>query len=137
MKLKSPKNKGSRFEYFIRDLLRGYGFEARRTPMSGAIDGWSGDITSNFPLFIECKNTAKTIFPQWYKKANDESGSKPPVIVWNYKGQAYGFMLFSDIINLIVNKPMVKISFKKSPKPQKEDKSIGLKFSKSSQLHKT
>ena len=70
MKIKNPQAKGKRFEYLIRDLLIGYGFPSRRTPLSGGIDGWSGDITSpSFPLFIECKNTAKTTFPQWYKQS--------------------------------------------------------------------
>lgn len=135
-KLKSPQNKGKKFEYFIRDLLKGYGFEARRTPLSGAIDGWSGDITSNFPMFIECKNTAKTTFPQWWKKSNDESGSKPPVIFWNHKGQAFAFLLASDLLNALTNKPIIKEKFGKKPKLQREDKTIGLQFSKSNQLHK-
>ena len=64
MKLKSPKSKGNRLEYHVRDMIRGYGFkDAYRTPLSGAIKhtGWEADITSkSFPLLIECKNQEYT-----------------------------------------------------------------------------
>lgn len=135
-KIKNPQAKGKRFEYFVRDLLNGYGYPSRRTPLSGAIDGWSGDITSpTFPYFIECKNTAKTTFPQWYKKAEDESGAKPPIIIWNHKGQAFAFVLFSDLLNSLVGSP-TRSAFSKPGKKQKTDLTEGLMFSKTNQLHK-
>jgi len=96
--LKSPKQKGKRGEYAVRDMLRGFGYKAQRTPLSGGIEGWKGDITTDFPWFIEVKNTAKTTFPQWYEKAQDQCLGKPPMIVWQHKGELYAFLLFSDFL---------------------------------------
>lgn len=135
--LKSPQNKGKRFEYFIRDTLNAYGYPSRRTPLSGAIDGWEGDITSpTFDFFLECKNTAKTTFPQWYKKANDESGTKPPMIVWNHKGQAFSFLLFTDLLNIMTGARSERVQYPKPTKKQKVDLTIDLPFSKTAQAHK-
>jgi len=135
----NPKSKGKRGEYFIRDLLRGFGYKAERTPLSGGLDGWKGDITSNFPFFLEVKNTAKTTFPQWYDKANDQCGNKPPAIIWVHKGEGYAFLLFSDLLQLAKTSQIIKQVI---PKPQKkaklgkEDTAWQGKFSKFAMSHR-
>ncbi|MBU6501154.1 MAG: hypothetical protein KGJ89_05300 [Patescibacteria group bacterium] len=107
MSLKNPQAKGKRFEYYVRDVLRAYGYKAERTPLSGALDGWAGDITSrSFPFFIECKNTEKTQFMEWYKKAQDESTPRRPVIIWTRNGEtAYVFLQLTDFLDQITAKP--------------------------------
>lgn len=135
MKLKSPKNKGSRHERDVAEILRFYGFTAQRTPMSGAIENFKGDITTNAPLFIECKNTEKTHFLEWYKKAEDQSGSHPPVIVWTCnRNDIYAFLKFSDFMDLITHAI-------KPPKVKKEKKTMiddteSFLFSKSKQARR-
>lgn len=135
----NPRSKGKRGEYHVRDLIRGFGYKADRTPMSGAIEGWKGDITSpQFPFFLEVKNTEKTTFYPWYKKAMDQSGNKPPLVVWVYKGDAYAFLLFSDLLQLTKEGEVKKVKF---PIPAKKQKTASQdtawqKFSKQSQIKK-
>ena len=128
----NPRSKGKRFEYIVRDLVRGFGFEASRTPMSGAIEGWKGDITSkDLPLFLECKNCETSHFLEWFHKAEEQCQSKAPVIVYtkNHE-QIYAFLLFSDLMQFIV-KHNQELSSK-----AKTEESQDLEFSKKKQLNK-
>ena len=139
MKKKKPKinihAKGKRGEYATRDLIRGFGWEIRRTPMSGAIDGWKGDLTSrDFPFFVEVKNTAKTTFLPWWQKANDQSQTKPPIIAWVNGGEVYCFALLSDILQVIRTGAATKTQFPKAQKKHSIDKSANLMFSKANQI---
>lgn len=138
MKLKSPKDKGSRHERNVAEILRFYGFEAQRTPLSGAIDNWKGDITTTFPFFIECKNTEKTKMLEWFKKADDQSGTLPPVIVWTCNNNdIYAFLRFTDFIDAVVNKPQALKSRLNKPKKQKrEEVDDNLAFSKTKQARR-
>lgn len=90
--------KGNRGEYAVRDILRGFGYKANRMPMSGAIETLKGDISSDFPFFLEVKNTKTTQFQAWYEKASQESGAKPPMVVWVNEGRIYAFADLSDLI---------------------------------------
>ena len=67
----------------LEDVLGGYGVRATRMLMSGAVDRFKGDIFTNLPLFIECKNQEKL---QWWKawqQAQDVSigSDKIPMLV--------------------------------------------------------
>jgi hypothetical protein len=135
----NPRSKGKRGEYMVRDLIRGFGYEARRTPLSGGIPGWKGDITSrDFPFFVEVKNTAKTTFPQWWTKANDQSQTKPPMIAWIYKGEPFAFVLLSDLIQVIQDGAAPKVKYAKPAKKQHftDESANQLKFSKQAQVAK-
>ena len=139
MRLKSPKAKGMRAEYFVRDMLRGFDWYANRMPGSGAFENMKGDIISDFPFFLEVKNTAKTTFAPWYEKASDQSGSKPPMIVWLHEGQLYSFALFSDILQIMKSGQYLK---QQIPKPPKKKEKVSLEdtsnfmFSKAKQVKK-
>lgn len=137
--LKSPQNKGKRGEYIVRDLIRGFGFEVQRTPMSGAISFMKGDlISARFPWFIEVKNTVKTQFAKWYKKAADQAESKPPMIAWLNKGDVYAFLLLSDLLQLMSEEGIIKQVFSKK-KPSERlslEETSELPFSKFKQLMK-
>lgn len=105
---KSPQAKGKRFEYYVRDVLKAFGYKAERTPLSGALDSWPGDITSNFPFFIECKNTEKTTFLPWYKKSEDESAPRRPIVIWTKNGEdAYCFLRFDDLLRQLQGESQV------------------------------
>ena len=137
----NPRSKGKRFEYELRDLIRGYGFkDTQRSPMSGGIHFLKGDILSKrFPYFIEAKNTEKTEFYKWHEKASKQSGAKPPIIIWRKsRGDIYCFLLFSDFMNLLTQGITMKEQFKKKQEKTRlslEDTSK-LKFSKKHQTRR-
>lgn len=133
--IKHPKEKGRRLEQHVTELIRGYGFkDAFRTPMSGAIKnvGLTADVTSkSFPCFIECKNQETTKFTKWYHKAENECGAKPPMIIWTKnKENIYSFMLLSDFLTIITNKPLQSIKKPTKPKQQSLEDTASFKFAK-------
>ena len=139
--MKNPQDKGKRHEYYIRDLLKEYGYKAERSPMSGAIHFLKGDILSkDFPFFIEAKNTEKTDFIGWYHKAEQESGPKQPLIVWTRnREKVYCFLLFTDLLALLEGEIIMKQKIKKPEKTKKLslDETANLKFSKKHQIRKS
>jgi len=136
------KRKGDAFERHVRDLLKGYGFDARRSPMSGGIKGFGLEadvISKTFPFFIECKADKSAKFWKWYKKSELESGAKAPLVVWKKdRDDIYCFLLFSDLMRLITEKTIMKEKIKKPQKPQKLslDETSGLTFSKKQQIRR-
>ena len=140
MILKKAKEKGRRSELRIAEILRGYGIKAYRTPLSGAIDTWKGDITTqkNFPLFIESKNQETWKPLEWYRKTATECGAKiPTVLMSKNREDIYAFILFSDLMNIMTNRQTYKI--KKPEKPQRLtlEETSGLKFSKKNQIRRS
>jgi hypothetical protein len=137
----NSKQKGSRHERAVSELIRGYGWEARRMPLSGSIPGLKSDINSpNLPLFLECKNVEGVgkQFLDWFKKTTDNCGSKTPVVVWTKnKEQIYAFLLFTDLLGFVKRAELTgSLINPKLPKPvklKKNDLSEGLRFSKSNQ----
>ncbi len=67
--LKSPKAKGSRLEYEVRDAIIESGLDpdATRMPLSGAFPGLKGDIKTTLDIHIECKNQEKVKLWEWVK----------------------------------------------------------------------
>lgn len=61
------KRKGDRFERAVVEAMGAHGLQAKRVPLSGAMEGWKGDIWLEGPaggLVLECKmraNGQKTI----------------------------------------------------------------------------
>lgn len=41
---KAPREKGNRLERLAADIMRSYGLEAKRIPLSGSMDGFKGDL---------------------------------------------------------------------------------------------
>ena len=54
---KSQRDKGARFERECVNLLKEAGRDAKRVPLSGAADGFKGDIICD-GLILECKKRA-------------------------------------------------------------------------------
>ena len=65
---RSQRQKGSRVERLLRDELRKHGFEADRAPLSGAAQGFKGDVRGvkdgrTFTFEVKARATAfKTIY---------------------------------------------------------------------------
>ena len=84
---RSKKAKGTRFEKEVakrlEDVLGDYGVEATRMVMSGAVDRFKGDIFTNLPLMIECKNQEKLSWWKAWHQADDTSigSDKIPMLV--------------------------------------------------------
>lgn len=134
----NQRNKGKRGEYHVRDLLRGFGYKAERTPLSGGIPTWKGDITTNFPFFVEVKNVEKTQFAEWYHKAEQQAGALPPIIVWTRNHEdIFCFLRFSDFLMRLSGKTSMPIRKPEKTKKLSLDDTSKLKFSKKNQVRKT
>jgi len=60
---KASRDKGARFERAVVQALTEYGIDANRVPLSGAVDGYPGDVLvrphwADQPLTLECKSRA-------------------------------------------------------------------------------
>lgn len=57
---RSPKQKGDRLERKIVKTLTEHGIEAHRVPLSGAVEGYPGDVVVTLPqgreVVLECKS---------------------------------------------------------------------------------
>lgn len=76
--------KGREFEYLIAKQLREAGFDAKRMPRSGAIDGLDSDLfTPELPIVWELKKQETWKVGEYMKQAIDssESTGKMPVVV--------------------------------------------------------
>jgi hypothetical protein len=104
----SKKAKGTAFEKSIVSridaTLKDYGIWAKRTPMSGAIADWKGDITTNLGICFECKCQEHLNFREAFRQAEGAATqSQIPVMVTsrNYDRQSLALMDFEDLLMLI------------------------------------
>ena len=72
---RKSKAKGGRGEREIVQIFRDHGFEADRTPYSGANKNFPGDVMGPPGLHLEVKRQENTRFYEWMKQA--ESDRKP------------------------------------------------------------
>ena len=84
MKSKSAKQKGNRLEYEIVKLYnRKLDPQARRMPMSGAVEGFKSDILKRFydNWKDECKSRKKIAIYEWWKQTVSQcNGLEKPVL---------------------------------------------------------
>ena len=105
--MKNPKRKGSEFEYLIAKRIQNAGLDdrARRTPMSGAIKGWSGDLTTpNIPIHWELKKQETWSPLEYYKQALDERVSAryiPVVVMGKNNIEPFVFFSFNDFLTVL------------------------------------
>lgn len=92
MKPASAREKGKRLERAVAKLLRTKGLDpprgdyykgAQRTPMSGAMSQWKGDILTDLPLHIECKNQERITFWKFWAQASEQCplGQDPVLVI--------------------------------------------------------
>lgn len=72
---RSARVKGASAEREVVDVLREHGWDAHRTPHSGALVWMPGDVTGT-PWFIEVKRCEQTRIGEWMQKAIEQAGSK-------------------------------------------------------------
>jgi len=80
MKPQSARQKGKRLERKVAKLIREkLGIKAYRTPLSGAAEGFKGDIwVEGLPFYWECKNRERINIWQEWQKIRDY---KNPILV--------------------------------------------------------
>ena len=90
MKPQSARQKGKRLERKVAKLIREkLGIKAYRVPLSGAAEGFKGDIfAEGLPFYWECKNRERiNIWAEWQKLKNRQnpilviSGNFKPILV--------------------------------------------------------
>ena len=101
----SKKAKGTKLEKEvakrINEVLGEYGVQARRMPLSGAIDGFEADIYVNLPIAIECKNSEKWNVPEYWEQTTSQAGlGKMPILVMsrNYCDDPLAVIRFEDLL---------------------------------------
>ena len=98
--------KGRDFELLVAKMLRHAGFDAQRTPRSGAIDGLDSDLlVKDLPIVFELKKQ-ETWSPVAYMEqaaGNAESTNKIPVVIMskNNLPDPYVMTKLSDFIVLL------------------------------------
>ena len=107
----NSKKKGDRFERDVaKQLNKKFNTNVRRTPMSGAMDNFKGDIIDINPDSIlfdyhwECKNQEKlNIWKALEQARNDKPMGKTPVVVFtkNFEND-YACLEFEDFMNLLL-----------------------------------
>jgi hypothetical protein len=99
---KFSRDKGSRYERHVRDCFRDCGFDAKRVPLSGAADGFPGDVivtVGNGNKFTyECKKR-KDGFKQLYKWLTGNDG----VVVAADNRESLVVITLSDYLALLNN----------------------------------
>lgn len=102
----NSKNKGTSFEYEIRDTLKYLDDEIRRTVMSGAIGSMlsseSGDICTHIGLCVECKRTERLKPYDYYEQAlrESKSGNTPVVAMRSNFKPALALLAWSDFVEI-------------------------------------
>ena len=106
-KFRSLKAKGVRLEKDvakrIEEVLGDHGAKATRTPMSGAIERFKGDIFTNLPISIECKNKERLNFREAWNQAKRDSGQKIPILMTskNHDPEILCMLELEDLLTLM------------------------------------
>ncbi len=76
------RNKGARGEREVCEAYREYGFEAERTPLSGALSWMKGDVTTSLPdIHIEVKRTERlAVWDALMQAESDARDGQEPVL---------------------------------------------------------
>jgi Holliday junction resolvase len=107
------KAKGKNFERLIAKKI-GEAFNCsrtRRTPCSGALPDFKGDIAclpdeiKDFCFEVKCQETTKIW--EWLKQAESESGGRTAVLVFTRnRSKEYAVLEFGDFLNLLLEARM-------------------------------
>lgn len=103
--LKYAKAKGVRLEKEVANDLVESGLDptARRMVLSGAAEGFKGDVKTALPLTIECKNSETWNPLEYYRQAERENrdGKTPIVVMSRNRERKYALLLWEDLIRFM------------------------------------
>lgn len=100
---KNSKQKGARFERHLASLLRGYGYEARRTAQYCGKTGDASDVVGLPGIHIEAKHQERMCLYDWMAQAKrDAAGTGRLPAVFHKKNNAAVLvtMELDDFMNL-------------------------------------
>lgn len=97
------KNKGSRFEYEIRDEIRKIEPGAQRQVMSGAVFGLEGDLRTRLPFTFELKHQEKIRLYEFWGQAVEQNTlpNSPVLILKSNNKKPLAIMDFQDWLELV------------------------------------
>ena len=100
----NSKQKGSRNEREVAELIRKYGFEARRSAQYCGNTGDAADITSSLPYHIEVKHQERLEIDKWWEQAVHDSKGKEPILVFRKNRQRWRVCMdFEHFLSLMKN----------------------------------
>lgn len=102
--MKNSKQKGSRFERYIAQLFREYGYkDARRTAQYCGNTGDAADLTGIPYLHLECKHQEQFRIYDWMAQAvhdSQKSGDIPTVVFKKNNHEVLVALRFEDFMKL-------------------------------------
>ncbi|MFA7156007.1 MAG: hypothetical protein WC112_09825 [Proteiniphilum sp.] len=78
---RASRTKGANGEREVVNILREAGYDAHRTPHSGALVWMKGDLTGT-PWFVEVKRQESLRIPEWSAKAEEQAEGKPALVIF-------------------------------------------------------
>ena len=113
--------KGKRAEREVAKLINKYlDTNVRRTPMSGALQDFPGDIidinpdSAAYQFHFEVKDQKKLMIPKWWEQIDDDCPiAKTPVNVFKMNAQFYATMQFTDWLSLLAEIKELKEEIKR------------------------
>ena len=100
----NSKQKGSRNEREVAEIIRKYGFEARRSAQYCGNTGEAADITTNLPYHIEVKHQERLEIDKWWEQATHDCGEKTPILVFRKNKQKWRVVMdFEKFLELNKN----------------------------------
>jgi Holliday junction resolvase len=102
----NSRNKGARFERTVAEILREYGYEARRGQQYCGANG-DPDVISDFPLQLECKAVERLDLYGAFTQAISDAkvtDKTPAVVHKKNHSEPLITMRFHDLLNLIKEK---------------------------------
>lgn len=98
----NSKEKGARFERTVANMLKEYGYEARRTAQYCGNTGDASDVVGLPNIHIECKHYKDTAFKyEWLEQAQRDAKEGLPVVIHKTNGHpVIVTMAFDDFMTL-------------------------------------
>ena len=95
---KSQRDKGANAEREVANIIKQYGFVARR----GLVFIHENDIVSDLPIHVEVKRQETTKIHEWFKQAESACGDLPPTVVHRRSREPWFItMKFEDFLQLL------------------------------------
>ena len=85
----NSKQKGSRSEREVAEIIRKHGFEARRSAQYCGNTGDAPDITTNLPYHIEVKHQETLRIDEWWEPATRDAKDNTPILVFRKNKQKW------------------------------------------------